>query len=232
MLHSSKGDMYEFINYTWNPVSGKCYHNCKYCYMKHINPNAGQLRLVIEAFEDNLGKGNKIFIGSSTDLFAEDVPSEWIKWVLRYCNYYYDPTKPNRFLLQSKNPKRFLEFINHPLMKHVKFCTTIETNRFYPDIMNNAPRIEERVEAMEKIAKLGFSTMVTEEPLMDFDIEDMISIIKKCNPEQVNIGRESIRKVPLPEPNPEKVRDLKDALNEFTDVKIKKNANIWFHDLK
>ena len=117
-------------------------------------------------------------------------------------------------------------------MKHVKFCTTIETNRHYPDIMNNAPRIEERVEAMEKLAELGFSTMVTAEPLMDFDLEDMISIIKRCDPEQVNIGRESIRIVPLPEPSPEKVRDLKDALSEFTDVKIKKNANIWFHDFE
>jgi hypothetical protein len=57
------------------------------------------------------------------------------------------------FLLQSKNPKRFLEFINHPIMKRCVLCTTIETNRFYPDFMRNAPKIEERVEAMEEVAK-------------------------------------------------------------------------------
>ena len=45
---------------------------------------------------------------------------------------------------------------------------------------------------------------------------------------EVNIGRESTRNVKLPEPTPEKVRDLVATLSEFTKVKIKKNANIWF----
>lgn len=228
MLRPSKGDMYEFVTYTWNPVSGKCYHNCKYCYMKQINPNAGQLRLAVESFEDYLGRGHYIFIGSSTDLFADNVPSEWIKWVLKYCQYYNDPTSPNKFLLQSKNPRRFLEFINHPLMEHVEFCTTLETNRFYPDIMNNAPRIEDRVEAMERIAELGFKTMITAEPLMDFDLDVFAAHIRRCKPQQVNIGKESFGMVKLPEPTPEKVRDLAATLSEFTKVKIKKNAMAWF----
>lgn len=141
MTNLKKGNMYGFVNITWNPVSGKCYHNCKYCYMKQINPNAGQLRLAVESFEDNLGRGHYIFIGSSTDLFADNVPSKWIEWALQYCHYYNNPEKPNTFLLQSKNPKRFLEVIDHPLMSHVEFCTTLETNRYYPDIMNNAPPV-------------------------------------------------------------------------------------------
>jgi DNA repair photolyase len=226
MERKSNGHMYEFINDTWNPIKGECPHKCAYCYMK-AKGKQGTLRIDNSEFLKRLGKGNYIFIGSSTDVFADIIPSYWITAILNFCNYYNDPEKPNTFLLQSKNPKRFLEFTNHPLMKHVKFCTTIETNRFYPDIMNNAPRIEEREEAMERIAEQGFSTMVTAEPLMDFDIEDMISIIKRCNPEQVNIGKESIRKVPLPEPSPEKVRDLIASLSEFTRVKIKSNANIW-----
>ena len=43
------------------------------------------------------------------------------------------------------------------------FYTTIETNRFYPEIMNNAPKIEERVEAMEDIARFGRATIITAE---------------------------------------------------------------------
>ena len=228
MLRSSKGDMYEFVTHTWNPVSCKCYHNCKYCYMKQINPNAGQLRLAVESFEDNLGRGHYIFIGSSTDLFADNVPSKWIEWTLQYCHYYNNTEKPNTFLLQSKNPKRFLEFINHSLMAHVEFCTTLETNRYYPDIMNNAPRIEDRVNAMEKIADLGFKTMVTAEPLMDFDLDEFVGLIRRCKPYQVNIGRNSIRDIILPEPSPEKVHDLVTSLRAFTRVEIKKNASIWF----
>ena len=152
-LNLSKGDMYKFVNYTWNPIKGKCLHDCSYCYMKKIKPNANPPRLAEYVLNTDLGCGRSIFIGSSTDMFAEDIPSEWIARVLNYCYQNRNMLLPNAYLLQSKNPKRFLEFINHPIMERVVFCTTIETNRFYPEIMNKAPRIEERVEAMEEIAR-------------------------------------------------------------------------------
>ena len=94
--------------------------------------------------------------------------------------------------------------------------------------MNNAPRIEDRVEAMARIAELGFKTMITAEPLMDFDLDVFVAHIRRCKPQQVNIGKESFAVVKLPEPTPEKVRDLVATLSDFTKVKIKKNANIWF----
>jgi len=228
MLRKSKGNMYEFITHTWNPIKGRCLHNCLYCYMKRIYPNATQPRLAKNELYIDFGKGNKIFIGSSTDLFAVNIPSEWIFKILDFCQQSNVPEMPNTFLLQSKNPKRFLEFINHSLMAHVEFCTTLETNRYYPDIMNNAPRIEERVEAMAKIAELGFKTMVTAEPLMDFDLGEFVELIRRCKPYQVNIGRNSIRDIILPEPDPKKVHDLVTSLRAFTRVEIKKNASIWF----
>lgn len=170
------------------------------------------------------------FIGSSTDMFAEDIPSEWIAIVLDYCYQNRNMLLPNAYLLQSKNPKRFLEFINHPIMERVVFCTTIETNRFYPEIMNKAPRIEERVEAMEKIARLGRPTMVTAEPLMRFDREEMVSFIRRCNPKLVNIGRNSCRRIVLPEPTQEEVQQLiakLKSLKSFTKVNVKDNALEW-----
>ena len=36
MLRESKGNMYDFITHTWNPIKGKCLHNCSYCYMKRF----------------------------------------------------------------------------------------------------------------------------------------------------------------------------------------------------
>lgn len=227
MLNIRKGDMYKFIDYTWNPIKGKCLHDCSYCYMKQMNPNANEPRLAEYELSTSLGSGKSIFIGSSTDMFAENISSEWITRVLNYCDQKNDVEKPNTFLLQSKNPKRFSEFINHPLMKRVVFCTTIETNRFYPDIMRNAPKIEERVEAMEKIARRGFSTMVTAEPLMQFDLEELVSFMNKCRPKLVNIGRNSCRGVVLPEPTKEEVQRLIAELKEFTKVNVKNNALIW-----
>ena len=84
-LNLSKGDMYKFVNYTWNPIKGKCLHDCSYCYMKQINPNANPPRLAEYELNTDLGCGRSIFIGSSTDMFAEDIPSEWIAIVLDYC---------------------------------------------------------------------------------------------------------------------------------------------------
>ena len=228
MLRKSSGHMYEFVHYTWNPIKGKCLHDCSYCYMKQINPYATLPRIAEFEFETNLGKGNSIFIGSSTDMFAENIPSEWIVRVLDFCLQRNNPEKSNTFLLQSKNPKRFLEFIHHPLMDHVVFGTTIETNRFYPEIMNKAPKIEDRVEAMEKIANLGFRTMVTAEPLMQFDHTDMVSIIKRCQPRLVAIGRNTRRDIILPEPTSEEVLLLVDELKKcIPKVHIKDNHNGW-----
>ena len=227
MLNPRKGDMYKFVNYTWNPIKGKCLHDCSYCYMKQINPNANPPRLAEYELNTDLGCGRSIFIGSSTDMFAEDIPSEWIARVLDYCYQNRNMLLPNAYLLQSKNPKRFLEFINHPIMERVIFCTTIETNRFYPEIMNKAPRIEERVEAMEKIARLGRPTMVTAEPLIQFDHEEMVSFIRKCKPKLVNIGRNSCRRTVLPEPAQEEVRLLIAELESFTKVNVKDNALEW-----
>ena len=228
MLRESSGFMYKFVHYTWNPIKGRCLHNCSYCYMKQINPNASHPRLVEYEFYTDLGKGNSIFIGSSTDMFADNIPSEWITQVLDLCHKKQDAERPNTFLLQSKNPKRFLEFANHPLMKHVVFATTIESNRCYPEIMNKAPMIENRVEAMEKIANQGFRTMVTAEPLMQFDHTDMVSIIKRCQPRLVAIGRNTRRDIILPEPTNEEVQLLVHELRKcIPKVHIKDNHNGW-----
>ena len=166
---------------------------------------------------------NFIFVGSSIDMWAEDIPSHWIKMVLDYCD-----RSANKYLFQSKNPSRILDFITHPVFHHSVVCTTIETNRFYPEIMRNSPEIEERVRAMEKIVDLGIDTYVTAEPLMQFDLDKMIEYIKRCKPLQVNIGRNTNRKVQLPEPTANEVKVLITELEKFTKVEIKKNARIWF----
>lgn len=228
MLNLRKGDMYKFIDFTWNPIKGKCLHDCSYCYMKQINPNSNPPRLAEYELNTDLGCGRSIFIGSSTDMFAKDIPSKWIDRVLDYCHQNSNVLLPNAYLLQSKNPKRFLKFINHPIMERVVFCTTIETNRFYPKIMNKAPKIEERVEAMEEIARLGRSTMVTAEPLMQFDHEEMVTLIRRCKPKLVNIGRNSSWRVVLPEPTQEEVQQLIAELKLFTKVNVKDNALEWY----
>ena len=210
-LKLKKGYMYEFVTHTWNPIKGKCSHGCTYCYMKKMCSRLNTPRLDAAELTCYLECSNFIFVGSSIDMWAEDIPSHWIKMVLDYCD-----RSANKYLFQSKNPSRILDFITHPVFHHSVICTTIETNRFYPEIMRNSPKIEERVRAMEKIANLGINTYVTTEPLMQFDLDKMVEYIKRCKPLQVNIGRNTNRKVQLPEPTANEAKVLVTELEKFT----------------
>lgn len=230
ILNESKGNMYEFITHTWNPIKGRCFHDCAYCYMKSLVQNPQPIRLVESELKGIFQRDQFIFIGSSTDDFASDVPSEWLNKILDFCvqaTSHQTEGNKTQFLIQTKNPERILEFINHPLFQtqRVVVCTTIETNRHYPEIMNNAPTPIKRAEAMAKIAECGIRTFVTIEPIMDFDLDEMVKLIKMCKPEQVNIGKNTSTQIQLPEPTRFAVANLIFHLICSTKIKIKKNID-------
>ena len=219
MLNKVKtgSNMYEFLNengkgYTWNPIKGECTkHNCSYCYMKKFK--VGKLRFDEKALFDNLGKENFIFCGSSTDMWAGNVPAEWIVLVLSRCN----ECPENTYLFQTKNPKRFEEFLPILPPKTI-LATTIESNRDYK--VSSAPSPLKRAEDFMAID--WKRKMISVEPLMDFDLEAMTTIIKNIKPEFVSIGADS-QKHNLQEPSPEKVKKLIDELAIFTRVHVKNN---------
>ena len=200
--------MYQFVDATWNPIKGKCEHDCSYCYMKKWGE---QNILHLDSRElVPLGANNFIFCGSSTDMFAKNVPVDWIQKVLNHCDQYL-----NKYLFQSKNPARILEF----KLPESVICTTIETNRNYINIMGFAPTPQERAKAL---SSTHMEKYVTIEPIMEFDHDEMVDLIKECAPEQVNIGADSGGHN-LPEPSKEKVLALIDALSGFTTIHNKKN---------
>jgi len=170
----------------------------------------GDFRFVEKEMETNLGAGNFIFVGSSTDMWCKDSVFGQITAILSHCDNYN-----NRYLFQSKNPERF----------HNNFCfpantilgTTIETNRAY--VVSRAPGTMQRMEAMWR---LGYPKMVSIEPIIDFDLDVMVEWIKLIKPEFVSIGADS-KGHKLPEPEPQKVQSLIMALREMTQVKVKDN---------
>ena len=212
-LNPVSGNMYQFVTHTWNPVKGICPHQCSYCYMSK-GKFKGKLkppRLVGSEFKEDLGSGNYIFVGSSCDLFAADIPDEWIAKTFEYCHDY-----DNTYFFQTKNPGRIIE---DTLPENSVICTTIESDKWYPDIMGNSPSIEDRVEAM------GFFSVpkqVTIEPILEFSPSELEEIICNCWPEQVNIGADS-QDCGLPEPSWWKVKDLIKELEKFTKVHLKPN---------
>lgn len=208
-LNKQKGNMYPFVTHTWNPIRGKCPHDCVYCYMK-VYPQP-ELHFAEKEMETNLGQGNFIFVGSSTDMWAEEVPNEWIADVLNHCMAF-----KNRYLFQSKNPSRFKGWA---FPGDVILGTTIETNRHYP-LISEAPPPYQRKYVMRRIDKIP--KMVSIEPILDFDVPDMIAWMHEIAPEFVSIGADS-KNHHLPEPPADKVKALIDALQEITTVKIKDN---------
>ncbi len=218
--------MYGFINETYNPIKGLCMYLCEYCFMKGMRQRFGQdatLRLDEKELHKKLGKGKFIFVGSSTDEFALNIPSEWIKRVLDHLAEY----PKNSYLLQSKNPARFLKFIDHPLFKgkNVVLCTTLESDIDHEEV-SQAPPICERVAAMQVLSRQGFRTMITVEPIMEFSSAvNFAKMIASCNPIQVNIGQNTARGVKLPEPTKDQYAELETELTNHG-LKIFRKSNL------
>jgi len=212
-LNKQKGNMYPWVTHTWNPIKGKCPHDCIYCYMKLFK--VGPLRLDEKEFKTNLGKGNVIFVGSSCDMWAWLIPDEWIHKTLEHCRRY----PKNRYLFQSKSPSRFRNFISEFHKLNCILGTTLETNRLY-----RISRAELPLSRAASLSHLDVRKMVSIEPVMDFDLKEMVTLIESINPEFVSIGANSKERISkLEEPSKEKVEKLVKELKRFTEVKLKSN---------
>lgn len=148
-------------------------------------------------------------IGLTGDIcFASD---EVFERIIEYCNKWNDRT----FLLQSKQPSRFLKF---DFPDNVILGTTIETNR--ENEFTGGDSITNRAIAMLHIQN---RKTITIEPVMDFDFIDLYHIIKKINPYIVWLGYDSKPdKNKLPEPTFGKIGRLITTLRaEGFDIRTK-----------
>ncbi len=177
--------------------------------------------MIENEFKKPLGKGKYIFLNSCFDMFAEPIPDEMIKKVLTHCIANPD----NTYLLQTKNPKRMYWYYQHSWMgNNYVYGTTIETNSKGLSLRySNAPIPEIRKNWMTKFSDLA-KTMVSIEPILDFDLEVMTKWMKEINPRYISIGADS-KGHNLPEPSWEKVQTLIEELKKHTQVKVKSNLN-------
>ena len=79
-MNKQNGNMYDFVSHTSNPIKGLCPHECSYCYMNgiytHYKNLDRRMRLDEKELSTSYGQGKFIFIGSSTDMFANEVSTE------------------------------------------------------------------------------------------------------------------------------------------------------------
>jgi len=226
-LNKPFGNSYPWC-FTWNPLGGRCPHECKYCYVGNKiapwlsrmgnNKYVGAPRLIEEEFKTRLvvPEGYVIFVQSCGDLFAYGIPDLWIQRVLNYINTFPQTT----FLLQTKNPERFFDF-NIP--QNCILGTTLESNIDYK--LTKAPNQKERYYVFFTLCRdKNLRLMLSLEPIMDFDLDTFVQWIKEIDPEFVSIGADS-GKNNLHEPSSEKLKKLLEILNKITEVRSKKNLS-------
>jgi len=218
-LNKSKGNMYPWVDFTWNPIRGKCPHQCVYCFMK--GRDVGPLRLDEKVLADNLGSGRTIFVGSSTDMFAEKVPADWILRVLEKCNKHQ-----NTYIFQSKNPHRFCHTacgvdVAGKFPPRTILGTTLESNREYGQ-SGYGPQAWARVAGFLNKELDGFKKMVSIEPIIAFDHMVFLDWLREIKPTFVSIGADS-KGHKLEEPTAIELDNFVVALRDITEVKLKKN---------
>lgn len=230
-FNESRGNMYPFVGSTWNPIKGECEHDCSYCYMKKWGKSP-VLHQDMSEYCSVVPNNSYIFIGSSTDIFARIVPNIWLTRLFDFiCRMSY---KNNKYLLQTKNPERMCNIladysrnnktIAEFLLSNCTFAATVESDRHYP--VSKAPDVRDRMMHLATLKGLyGARTMVSIEPVLDFDLEPFADLlIKTVRPNVVSIGADS-QNHNLPEPPGGKVLQLIERLR-LSGIEVVEKGNL------
>jgi len=232
-IKESRGNMYPWVDATHSRLGGECQHKCSYCYVGssrfgRAKRYCGAIRLLDQESSIKYDKQTltrvcgkfpaTIFVEHMNDLFAENVPSIFILDVLENCCKYPE----NTYVLQTKNPKRFIDFLEECPPQRI-FGTTIESNRHYPDVMGNSPTPKDRYDAMMCLP-LDERVFVTLEPILDFDVDVLANWVADIAPEFLNLGADS-KGQGLKEPTVAKIMQLVDKLNEFG-IELREKSNL------
>jgi len=101
----------EWCDRTVNSVKGLCKYNCWYCYARKLYKRWGwdtEVRFDINILikEAKIKKPQKIFIGSTHDIFGYWIPDQWIKDII----YITKQNPQHIYLFLTKNPARYENF--------------------------------------------------------------------------------------------------------------------------
>jgi protein gp37 len=148
-----------WYNVSWNPISGRCPHKCEYCYMWRKGGIADRFKKVHdhplrlnEKTLKKIPKSGRVLIGSSTDMWADEVPNHWISKVLTSVNPKFYTGKALFFVL-TKNPERYI---------HIDFPPP---NIWYGTTWDGMEKTEGNINTLTEDVQL-YNKFVSFEPLL------------------------------------------------------------------
>lgn len=224
-LTKAKGNMYPWVTHTHSLLAGQCPHGCSYCYVQAMArrfPNlkarySGPVNLLTKELQVTYPRGDTVFIEHLSDLFALGVPRHIPELVLQHCRAFPDTT----FVFQTKNPCRYHEFLGE-LPARVILGTTVESNRHYSHI-TAAIYPAARAKALGWLPT-KLHRFLTIEPILDFDLPELLALITIARPDFINLGADS-KGCGLPEPSKEKLQLLLNALSH-RGVEVRQKTNL------
>lgn len=233
-INKSRGNMYTWVTHTHSHLYGRCAHRCSYCYamrMRQWDPRlaaANKNKTYLASNERTANYNGRLingdvvprvyFLEHMNDLFAPGISPAWISAILAHARQY----PSHEYVIQTKNPARAERYLANFPANHL-IGTTIETNRDMSAV-SRAPSAIERAVAIRNIGRAGHRIFVTIEPIMDFDLLALATILVDIRPTFVTIGADS-KGTGLPEPSAEKVIDLLDIL-KMKKIPIREKHNL------
>ena len=228
--------MFNIVSRTWNPVTG-CLHECTYCWARRLAltklrnreryAEGFKPRLNKEEFTVKFNEGEFIFVSDMGDLFGYFIPENWILKVLDYVRKF----PRTFFLFLTKNPTRYLEFIDK-MPSNAILGATIETNRdeeYLKFSLSRAPLPSERIKAMKNLP--WSKKFISIEPILDFDLEVFVKDIEEVDPIMVYVGYDNYNNK-LPEPPLKKTLELIQAISKGPIVVVRKTLRpAWYEGL-
>lgn len=128
MLNKQGPGKIDWTDWSWNPIAGKCKHGCPYCYMHRFWHMAGNPEPHLKAKDlekihrvKKAKPGDKIFVGSSTDMWGDWVDNQLIRMVLDTIT-----SLPYTFQFLTKNPTRYADNDLLDYLDNCWFGTTVD----------------------------------------------------------------------------------------------------------
>ncbi len=192
---TDKSRMFQSVRETWNPVTG-CQHGCIYCWAEDLAlgklKNSPRYRdgfkpmIHVKELKKNFKPGGLVFVTSMGDLFGRWVPDTWIGDVFQVI----DRNPVTQFLLQTKNPQRFVELADR-IPQNCVLGATIETNEVPHVYRGDVPDPFDRYIAMRSPRLRGRPKFLSIEPVMRMDLYAMATWVREILPQIVEIGADN-----------------------------------------